>query len=415
MIRRMMILVALVAAICMSADAQVMHVLDITTTGEAQDVYLPSASYPAGGGSYFGVELLPVSGALAIGPRSGGMTIDQKKSIVYSSDGFLITFDNNPLYLPFSPAAVLPSPVAAPLLLTTGPITGMALDTLGGILWMTDGLSLRGFTPVPPFLPVTPIFPITFTFSSNFLTGLDFDSATGTLWGCDLFGGIYNFTTTAVPLGAQPVSIVTLHSSSAGMGGLCVNRTNGFGSTGVSFCSTQSPDYHICVTDGPRIYDALVSTNPIILNASSSGAPARGLAMSCDNQIIPGAVGCPFTFTFPLIGMNKATHNGAGGGNAFRLVDGPISTTALLLYDFCPIPGGLFVFASGETLWINTLSSTFGFAGFTTNTCGEVTVPISFSFATAGLQYSMQWAISDPLAPLGYCLSDGMTFTAGVQ
>lgn len=406
----------IVGLLCLASHAQVAHVLDTSFTGGAHDAYLPSAAYPLGGGTFFGVEPLPASGALAIGPREGGMTINQKNGVVYCSDGVLVTFDNNPLHLPFTPPAPTPLPAPAPALGTGGPITGMALDTLGGILWMTDGPTLQGFTPLPPFLPVTPLYNLPFATPGTVgLSGLDIDNATGTLWGCDPFGNIFNFTTAAVPIGLQPVSVVPLAAGSGGLGGLCVNRTNGAGAVTPPFCSTQQVGYHICVTDGPLIYDALVLINPPIATPASAGTSARGLAMSCDHQIMKGAVICPSTFTFPVIGMTKAAHRGPGGGNAFRLVGGPPLTTALLLYDFCPIPGGLFIPASGEVLWLNPFSITFNFAPFTTNAVGSVTSPIGFSFAAAGIQYSMQWAIYDPLAPLGYCLSDGMCWTIGVQ
>ncbi len=416
MTRKLTTIIALMAALCLTAHAQVAHVLEVGAPGAAQDVYLPSAAYPTGGATFFGVEPLPASGILAPALRSGGMTINQVTSTVYSSDGVIITFDYNPLYAPFTPPPPLPLPALAPALMTSGPITGLALDTTTGILWMTDGLSFGGFTPLPPFVSVTPIIPITFTVPGTAgLTGLDIDSVSGTLWGCDFIGNVYNFTTAGIGVGPQPVATVPLPATSAGLGGLCINRTNGPPAVPKPFCSTQTIGYRICVTDGPSIYDGLIVANPAIPNTFTSGTPARGLAFSSDFQIMPGAVFCPSTFTFPKIGLSKAAHNGTGGANAFRLIGGPPLTTALLLYDFCPIPGGLFIPASGETLWINPLSSTFGFGTFVTDPFGDVVVPIGFSFALAGIQYSMQWAIFDVLAPLGYCLSDGMTWTIGDQ
>ncbi|MFT7618469.1 MAG: hypothetical protein ACI97A_002112 [Planctomycetota bacterium] len=399
-----------------ASHAQVVHVLQANAPGAAQDVYLPSAAYPAGGATSFGVEPLPNSGILAPGIPSGGITINQTNGMVISTDGFLIAFDYNPLYIPFTPPPLLPPVAPAPILLSGGPLTGLALDVTTNILWMTDGISLGGFNPAPPFAPVTPVYFLTPIIpGTNQLVGLDIEISTGTLWGCGVNGNIYNFTTAAVPVGLQPVSFTPIAAGSPGLGGLCVNRTNGVPSTGAPFCSTQTTGFHICVTDGLFIYDGLIPTNapipvPLFLNPQ-----ARGLAMSCDFQTMPGAVICPSTGTFPLIGMNKAAHNGTGGATAFRLVGGPPLTLSLLLYDFCPIPGGLFVFASGETLWINPFSVTFAFGSFVSDGAGDVIVPIDFSLGLAGLQYSMQWAIADVLAPLGYCLSDGMCWTIGTK
>ncbi len=416
MIKRIFGSFVLCLALVVASQGQVAHVLQIGGPGSAQDVYLPSAAYPGGGGTLFTVEPLPNSGILTPGIFSGGMTINQTNGIVIATDGFIVTFDYNPIYGPFTPAPPLPLPGPAPLLLSGGPIQGMALDAAGGILWMTDGVSIGGFTPAPPFtpltipLPISPIIP-----GTNQLVGLDFEASSGTLWGCGANGNIYHFTTLAAPIGLQPVSTVPLPGFTPGLGGLCVNRTNGTPSTGAPFCSTQIPGYHICVTDGRFIYDALIVTNPPIPVPLSTASPARGLAMSCDFQIMPGAVLCPSTFTVPGIGLSKAAHNGVGGGNAFRLIGGPPSTLSLLLYDYCPIPGGLFIPASGETLWINPLSATFGFGSFISDGAGNVTVPIDFSFGLTGIQFSMQWAIQDSLAPLGYCLSDGMCWTIGTK
>jgi hypothetical protein len=407
------VLFLFLAAAC---PAQVAHVLQVFGPGTAQDVYLPSSPYILGGATSFGLEPLPNSGVLAPGLRSGGMTIDQTNGMVISSDGFVIAFDYNPLYIPFTPAPLLPLPAPAPLLLTGGPITGMALDVPGGILWMTDGISLGGFTPAPPFLPLTPImFLPPIIPGTNQLVGLDIEQSTGTLWGCGANGNIYNFTTAAFPVGPQPVAFSPIVAGSPGLGGLCVNRTNGVPSTGAPFCSTQITGFHICVTDGRFIYDGLIPTNPPIPVPASTGQPARGLAMSCDFQTMPGAVICPSTGTFPLIGMNKAAHNGVGGATAFRLVGGPPLTLSLLLYDYCPVPGGLFIPASGETLWINPFSVTFAFGSFISTAAGDVTVPIDFTLGLSGIQFSMQWAIADVLAPLGYCLSDGMSWTIGTK
>ncbi|MFT7616764.1 MAG: hypothetical protein ACI97A_000393 [Planctomycetota bacterium] len=399
-------------AFAMMLPAQVVHVLESGTPGIANDVNLPSQLDPVGGGTLFGAEPLPGSGALFPGPLSGGMTIDQVTSTIYASDGFTITTDINPRYFPFVAVVPFPGPPApAPAIVTGGPITGMAIDTVAGILWMTDGFGLAGFAPVAPYPMIVPPVPLPFVapFTGG-LSGLDWEPSSGTFWACDPTGGIYHFFLGGAPIGPQPVTFVP---AAGPLGGLAVNRANGAGSIGIPFCSTQAPGFHINVTDGFMIYDAL-APGSFIPNPASSGTPARGLGYSADFQVAFGAVGCPTTGAFPFAGMMKATHTGPGGANAIKLVGGSPSTLSLLLYDICPVPGGLFIPASGETLYINPLSPTFAFAPFVSDAAGSVTVPVSYSFAATGITFTLQWAIFDALAPLGYCLSDAFQFISGL-
>ena len=401
-----------VMLLCLGLRAQVVYVVDSASPGSARDVNLPSPVDPAGGGSHLGTALLPASAALAAGPLAGGATIDQTNSTVYVCDGTLITQDYNPRYLPFVvvPPVILP-PSPAPTLLTGGPITGLAIDPTAGILWMTDGFSLGGFTTAPPYLPVVAPVPLAFlTPVFPGLTGLDWEPSTGTFWGCDAQGNIYHFTAAGAPLGPQPVSTIP---TAGPLGGLAVDRSNGPGAIGIPFCSTQVPGFHINVTDGVAIYDGLVP-GLLIPMATPSLAPARGLAFAADFQIAKGSVGCPPTGGIPAVGTIKATHNGPGGANALRYLGGAPLTTTLLLYDNCPIPGGLFIPASGETLWLNPLSPTFGFATFVTNAAGSITVPVNFSPSLPGLRFTLQWAIFDPASPLGYCLSDAVQIISGL-
>lgn len=405
------------ASICLLAfavmlQAQVVHILESGVPGAANDINLPSQLDPPGGGALFGFEPLPGTGVLAPGPLSGGMAINQVTSTIYSSDGFVITTDFNPRYGPFVGVIPFPGPPApAPPVITGGPITGMALDTVAGILWMTDGFGVGGFTPAAPYLPIVPPFPLPFIapFGAG-ISGLDWDPATGTLWACDILGGIYNFTPAGAPVGPQPVSVIPTVGP---LGGLAVNRANGLGAIGIPFCSPQLPGFHITATDGFMIYDAL-APGSAIPNMFGSGTPARGMAYSADFQFAAGGVVCPSTGTSPIGGMMKATHTGPGGANAIKMVGGPPATLSLLLYDICPVPGGLFIPASGETLWINPLSPTFMFAPFVSDAAGGVTVPVSFSFAATGITFSLQWAVFDPLAPLGYCLTNAFQFISGL-
>ena len=85
------------------------------------------------------------------------------------------------------------------------------------------------------------------------------------------------------------------------------------------------------------------------------------------------------------------------------------------LFDLCPIPGGAFLPASLETLWISPFSVGFATFGVATDAAGFGALPFMIppGAPLAGIQFSYQFPIPDALAPLGVCLTDGETVTSG--
>lgn len=401
----------LAALLCAASQATAQAVYTLNSFGGAfaSDTYLPSTTHPNGGPGVGNIPL-PMTGALVAGTIGGGIAIDQTTRRVFSSDGFVITTDDHNLYAPFS-APGAPAPIApAPIMLGGGPITGMGCDPAAGILWLTDGLSYGGYALGFPFGVIVPPMPFPFpVLATAGISGIDYDSADGTLWAVDMIGNVYHWFPGGAPIGPQPVASVT---SIFGLPftGIAVNESNGAGSLAPHFCSTQLPGYHIVITDGLQVVDALNPLNPPIFGTSVNGA-ARGLAYSSDMQYTPGAGLAPVLVGQP--GWRKPQNNTVGGLNALRLVGAQPLTTAIFLYDNCPIVGGLFIPASGETLWINPFSFTFGSATFVTDAAGEVNFPIDLTFAPAGYNLVSQWAIYSPLSPMGYAFSDAMRFVVG--
>ena len=391
-------------------SAQTVHLGHGAVPGAMRPAYLPSPSHPAGAPGLTGPVTLPQASLLTPAAfPAGGIAIDQTTSRVFSTDGLQIATDHHNLYAPFVTGGPLPPLVPAPALLSGGPLTGMGADSNGGQLFVTDGASYGACTLGAPFALIGTAQPFPFSLPTGVLmTGIDFDSADGSLWGCDWAGNIYHWMPFGTAIGTQPVSVA---ASPIALCGLAVNEANGIGALAPPFCSTQTLGFHVMVTDGAVILDALTPTNPPIVPASAA-FPALGLAYSSDMQYLPGVGLAPIAVGWP--GWDKPQNNGLGGPNALRLVGAQPSTTTLFLYDSCPIPGGLFIPASNETLWLNPFSTTFSFATLATDAAGDINQPIDLSFALTGLTFTGQFALFSPTSPLGYALSDAMTFTIGL-
>ena len=403
------ILLVLCAVAAQRSEAQVSYILDSFSSGTAAATYMPSTTYPTGAPGTLPVIPLPSTSGLIAGGLEGGIAIDQATSRVFSSDGFTITTDDHSLYWPFVGVAAPVLPAPAPALLSGGPITGMGADSTAGLLWMTDGVSYGGYTLGAPFANVVPPMLFPFPLPAGLrMMGIDYDDADGTLWAVDIAGNVYHWVPGGAAIGPQPVATV---GTPVGLPfvGLAVNDSNGAGALPPHFCSTQLLGYHIVITDGLQVYDALSSANPP-LPANVNGA-ARGMTYSNDMQYTPGAGVAPIAVGRP--GWNKPQNNGVGPINSLRLVAAQPLTSALFLYDNCHITGGLLIPLSGETLWINPLSPTFNFAPFVTDAAGEIDAPISLTFALTGFNLCGQWALYSPTSPLGYALTDMIRFVVG--
>ncbi|MCB9831022.1 MAG: hypothetical protein H6807_01005 [Planctomycetes bacterium] len=403
------------AVICLAASllpAQTFWLKDGASPGNADPIYAPSPSYTVGAPGYTGTMFLPQAALLA--PTTfpaGGVAVDQPGNLVLTTDGFQIAADFHGLYTPFSPGPPVPPLAPAPVLLSGGPLTGMGADPSAGILYVTDGSSYAACTLAFPYAIIGVPVPLPFGLPPGArLTGIDFEASTGTLWGVDAGGGVYNWLPFGAPIGPQPVALVS--GTGLAMIGIAVNESNGPGALAPPFCSSQTIGYHVVVSDGYLIYDALNAFNPPLIAGTSSATQPDGLAYSADMQYLPGAGLAPVLVGWP--GWQKPQNNGIGGANFLCLDAAQPLTTTLFLYDFCPIPGGLFIPASGETLWINPFSFTFNFATFVTDVAGDINQPVNLSFSLTGFTYTGQFAIYSPLSPLGYAFSDAMTFTIGL-
>ncbi len=411
----------------LSLSAQVAYSLteSSTATGAAPTVYLPSAGYSNGGTDPRGALPLPEYANLPvpanIGADVGGHCHDQATSTIYSCNGFFVQSEGHPLY----DAPGLASSAGLGVYFPANHISGMAVDSDAGILYCTDGRFLRSFdvgTNPPTFLPqqavVSPI-QLSWLNSSVTLSGLGFESQTNHLWACATNGTIYCFDTNGAPLGPQPVALTI---STGVLSGLAVNTTNGPGAINMPFCSFQHQGYHILVSDGINVYDAL---NPLAvpLPVGNPTGTSRGLAFSADGQLIPassacplngGAVGNPNIGTGSFSGIRTSQPTVTGNVNNLELFGGPPNVPAILLFDYCPIQNGVML-PTGDLLYIWPLSPTVVMIPHAVNPFGISYYPLPLSVAPAGVQFSYQWYFTDVANPNIYgCFSDAMTVTCGM-
>lgn len=394
------------------ASAQTAWVLD--AAGVTHPVHTPSAANPVGAVSPLGPR--PLRNFIAaigapVPPPAGGHAIDQQTFTVYSTDGFVIQTDVHPPYVLFRcPGGGIcqpPPAVAAPLLLGGGPLTGLAVDAVGGVLYMCDAVSFQAFAlnivPVP--IPLGPALPLP---APGPVSGLGFESGNGTLWATTIFGGLTHFTPAGVVLGVFPPVILPVGPIT----GLAINETQGQpGDTAPPNCSQQLVGYHVVVTDGVFLYDAQNALLPPI----PTGVPglAYGLAFSHDPQLSRAAS----PQNRAQIYTTRPTYTGAGPipGLVFgiRVFVNNAATPIgpVLLIDACavapiPSPWGGVLRVNPATALVIAMPPEPSLPG-----SYRVRLPVNLN---AGLQASAQCVYFDPMAPPAQIsLTDCLTLTIG--
>lgn len=387
---RMFRTAAMLALVTASAIAQVAYVNPVGGA-VAGRVFLPSALVPGGGPAPVPPFPLPIFGACAgaaVLPIGGGMAVDQRNGFIYNTDGFCLTIDANPLY----PApGILPAPFPVFGLVTPNlPITGLGFNANVPALLMSSPNAFQFRAPLPPYGPLGPVVAVP-TLAP--ITGCDYDPADNTIWLCDAAANVYHLTIGGLPIGPQPVAVVPIPGPAIfpALTGLAINRSNGAASFPPPFCSTQLPGYHVLVTNGFLIADAL-GPNPFI--PTGVPGPSYGLAFSSDCEIMPGS-GAPTNVA--NIGINRPAHNAFVAPPMGVYLNGAFpAQLAILCFDLCPVPLA-FPMPWGGALSLDP--ATLIVSVTATDAAGNAVVPIPAAGAPAGVQFSCQWVYGHPFNP----------------
>jgi hypothetical protein len=195
-----------VAALAASATAQTLYTWD-PTTGVVSEYHggpdPGTCGYPTGPGlSSFPVpsgslcpEPLPIG---VFAPTPGGVAYDSATDTVLVSDGSVVAR--------YTTAGGFLGSVLSPL-----PVFGMGMDSLGGLLWCTDGGALAYALTPPPAgacgaVAVIAVPPFAIPGPGPFLD-IDWEPVTGSLFACSFLGIISNFLPGGAtgPFGMYPV------------------------------------------------------------------------------------------------------------------------------------------------------------------------------------------------------------------
>lgn len=140
--------------------------------------------------------VLPPAPPFVVPP--GDSTFNGITGLNIYTNGVMFASMPTPNYPPLAPP-LPPAPIGAPALgAIGGPVTGMAIDPIAGILWLVSAPGIViGCAPIPGTPILVPPFPI--PFPTGPIVGLDWDGMTGTLLAVDVAAVVYTFFPAGLP------------------------------------------------------------------------------------------------------------------------------------------------------------------------------------------------------------------------
>jgi hypothetical protein len=132
------------------------------------------------------------------GALLGGITVDPATDTVWISDGFTVGhYDSDGTHLTSFMAPGAPA---------LAPLTGLAWDSSSGSLWVVDGTRAAELSPPGTCGGDASFLTAPFTVPAGFATGIDVDPTTGLLWYCDLEGMVHSMQQNGATSGLTPYS-----------------------------------------------------------------------------------------------------------------------------------------------------------------------------------------------------------------
>jgi len=351
---------------------------------------IPSPSMP----------VYPPNPPLAVMPGAGaavgGLTYDGRAGLLWYSNGNQLAAMASPSVptpaVPPPPMAIAPAVLAA----IGGAATGIAMDPAAAILWITAATgTVVGVRPTPG-TPVV-VAPFAPAFAMNPVSGLDWDSLTGTLLSVDTSGNVYRYFPGGAAAGAVIAPPVALVGGVAS--GVAIDKS------GIPNAAGVRP---LFVASGGGAIDVRLpapAAFPVVGNGPT------GIAFLPTPASVPffGSCGCGVrAFTLSASGPMTA------GNAAFRLDTAGAMPGAFVLYalDFAYNPAfplwNTTGCGSGVILGSPSLSTGFAFADGFGN--ASYALPLLVP-AGAGPLY-VQAFTGCPLDPAGYVVSPMMQLAA---
>jgi hypothetical protein len=328
---------------------------------------------------------LPMVAALV---PAGDATFNGLTNRIWYSNGMMLASMPSPSF-PFMAPALPPFPIAAAVMgLLGGPVTGIAIDPVGVVMYLSSaGGVVVGVTPIPGTPVVVP--PFVLPFATGPITGLDYDSISGSLFAVDGGGTVYNFAVGGAPL-APPIGPAALPGIA---GDVAIDKTGMLNPAGVRPIYVNSGGGAIDVTFAAAI--------PIPMGT----AFPTGLAF-LPRPAANSLSSCPCGGVLPTWG---ATAPMASGQGAFGMRIGslPPFTPVLMAFDGAYNAALPIINGSGCPLGIFPGSTSISTFFALTDLAGNATwnLPLTFLPPTIGPVYAQAfWACSAD--PAGFALTN---------
>jgi hypothetical protein len=341
------------------------------------------------------------------GGISGDVGVDTLSDTYWVTDGFsLAEYASSTSVTPGLPIAVYNGAYGA----LVPPLTGLGIDTTGGLIWATDGLTCQAFTKpatgglcLPPLAPlasfacrVTPGVPV---------TDVEWDATTGLLWFVDATGSVFSRNTLGALVNGAWASSVCLPFGPPKQG-LAVDPAAG------ALGSALNPLVYTAKTNtisydeysiGPatlsgKVYDTAALCLP-------APGPLNGLAaVHRPNHYGTSSICIPS----PNLEINTVGQS-VGGNAAFEItVSGaPVTALAVLLYAFAPSCPSVAIPFHGCTLDFWLSPGVFQSAAMPPLAGGASAFPVPIPTSWVGLSVYVQIGVVDPF-PLLVDLTDAL-------
>lgn len=397
-----------VFALVLAASVPAQQFLAYTPGGPPLAAMASASALPMPAGFVQGMVPLPFPlppafpgpGAVVVPP--GGLAVNSMTGRIYYSNGPMIAASPD-VRIPGTfapPTPPFPSPPfpPPPPLVVAPFVSGMAVDPVAGLLWLTNGITVQAVflaplpaiaIAVPPFVPALP--------PGAPFSGLEWDGITGTLWLNTMVGMVWQITPAGVLAGGPfppPIALPGI-------------------ATGLTLDKSGLPAPPPVIPGGPG-RSVYVFAGPAIVNyASGFVAPAPvgpGVGLAFQNLPIltaPGGCACG-----PLNPTLSATSPMTTGAPAY-------STDWVGLPPFAPVYLGLdvvfdpafpLVNATGCPLGLNLISPSLAVLILAADATGRFTFPVSFVGIPPGIgPFYVQYATLCPADPVaGIVLSSLM-------
>ena len=298
-------------------------------------------------------------------PAAGDATTNTITGVTWFTNGVVLASMPTPSFPPAGP--IVPPFAIAPGVLAAigGPATGIALDPVLGIMWLTAAPGMViGVAPIPGTPVVMPPFFPGFAMAPT--AGLEWDGITGTLLSVDIAGTVYRYFPGGAPFGPP---LVPIGLPPGPVGDVAIDKS------GVLNVALLRPIY---VSAGPMVMDVTFPSPALPHGVGLAG----GLAYLARPASSPPVGACPCGPLTPVWSTSGPMTAG-NAGFAIGLGGLPPGSLALFALDFAFNPVFPMINVSGCPLGLvvpsGTMVTALGFA----NAVGVATFPLPL-FAPPG-------------------------------